>query len=75
MDLLSNRTCSGLNCDTLIKTTVLFNKYTGLDLHTPVFSHNQLYTLLSLAHPIYVIFPETKNGTSTINAAYPEVLY
>ena len=51
--------------------------YTGLDLHTPVFSHGQLYVALSQCTSlsrIYVLFPETENGTNTINVVYLEAL-
>ena len=42
----------------------------GLDLHTPVFSHGQLYVALSCYTPesqIKVLFPENEKGTKTVN--------
>ncbi len=51
--------------------------YVGLDLHTPVFSHGQLYVALShctLGQWIRVLFPPTENYTDTLNIVYPEAL-
>ena len=42
----------------------------GLDLHTPVFSHGQLYVALSCytsEFQIKVLFPENEKGTKTVN--------
>ena len=52
-------------------------KHVGIDLHTPVFTHGQLYVALSRAtskSQIYVLFPEGEAGTQTQNVVYPEVL-
>jgi hypothetical protein len=49
----------------------------GTDLHTPVFSHGQLYIALSCCtcpDRIKVLFPEGSDTTCTINVVYPEVL-
>jgi len=49
----------------------------GIDLHTPVFSHGQLYVALSRctsSHRIKVLFPEDSDTTSTTNIVYTEVL-
>ena len=49
----------------------------GLDLHTPVFSHGQLYVALSRSTSgdrIKVLFPPDHNGTTTTNIVYPEIL-
>ena len=52
-------------------------KYVGIDLHTPVFSHGQLYVALShctSSDRIKVVFPELSDTTSTTNVVYTEVL-
>ena len=49
----------------------------GIDLHTPVFSHGQLYVALSHCTSedrIKVLFPEDSDTTCTTNIVYPEVL-
>jgi hypothetical protein len=49
----------------------------GIDLHTPVFSHGQLYVALSCctsSHRTRVLFPEDSDTTSTTNIVYTEVL-
>ncbi len=51
--------------------------YVGLDLHTPIFSHGQLYVALScctFGQRIQVLFPDTEKGTNTLNIVYPEAL-
>ena len=50
----------------------------GLDLHTPVFSHGQLYVALSHCTSessswIKVSFPENKKGTKTVNIVWPQI--
>ncbi|KIK73724.1 hypothetical protein PAXRUDRAFT_177639 [Paxillus rubicundulus Ve08.2h10] len=52
-------------------------QHVGLDLHTHVFSHGQLYVALShCTHPhnIKVIFPQDQNSTKTTNVVFTEVL-
>ena len=52
-------------------------KYVGIDLHTPVFSHGQIYVALSCctsSDRIKVVFPELSDTTSTTNVIYTEVL-
>jgi ATP-dependent exoDNAse (exonuclease V) alpha subunit len=52
-------------------------KHVGIDLHTPVFTHGQLYVALSQAtskHQIHVQIPSGEPGTQTQNVVYPEVL-
>ncbi|KIK74316.1 hypothetical protein PAXRUDRAFT_166368 [Paxillus rubicundulus Ve08.2h10] len=52
-------------------------QHVGLDLHTPVFSHGQLYVALSCCthpHNIKVIFPQDQNTTKTTNVVFTEVL-
>ena len=49
----------------------------GLDLHTPVFSHGQLYVALSYCTSeswIKVLFPENNKGTKTVNIVWPQIL-
>src|SRR5882762_5390378 len=51
--------------------------HVGLDLHSAVFSHGQLYVALShctSGERIKVLFPEGSQATSTLNVVYPEVL-
>ena len=51
--------------------------YVGIDFHTPVFSHGQLYVALSRctsSNRIKVVFPVDSNSTSTTDIVYPEVL-
>ena len=52
-------------------------QYVGLDLHTPVFSHGQLYVVLSQCthpHHIKAIFPLEQHHTKTTNIVFTEVL-
>ena len=52
-------------------------KHVGVDLHTPVFTHGQLYVAFSRAtakNQFYVLFLEGEEGTQTQNVMYPEVL-
>ena len=52
-------------------------KHVGIDLHTPVFTHGQLYVALPRAtakNQIYVLFPQGEAGSQTQNVVYPEVL-
>ena len=51
--------------------------HVGIDLHTAVFAHGQLYVALSCCTSpsrIKVLFPEDSDNTRTINVVYPEVL-
>ncbi len=51
--------------------------YVRLELHTPVFSHEQLYVAFShctSGQQIQVLFPDTEKGTNTLNIIYPEAL-
>jgi len=64
-------------CMTINKSQGQSLEYVGLDLRTPVFSHGQLYVGLSRctsSSNIKVLFPESEDGTKTINIVYPEVL-
>ncbi|KIK80089.1 hypothetical protein PAXRUDRAFT_159600, partial [Paxillus rubicundulus Ve08.2h10] len=52
-------------------------QHIGLALHTPFFSHGQLYVALShCTHPhnIKVIFPQDQNTTKTTNVVLTEVI-
>lgn len=52
-------------------------KYVGLDLRVPLFSHGQLYVVLSRAIStgrIKAVLPPDSDGLSTANIVYPEVL-
>ncbi|KIK77114.1 hypothetical protein PAXRUDRAFT_57230, partial [Paxillus rubicundulus Ve08.2h10] len=52
-------------------------QYVGLDLHTPVFSHGQLYEALSWCtnpRPVKVAFQREQNDTKTLNVGYTKVL-
>jgi ATP-dependent DNA helicase PIF1 len=49
----------------------------GIDLHVPVFSHGQLYVVLShctSSTRIKVLFPEHSDTTTTKNIVYKEIL-
>ena len=49
----------------------------GLDLHTSVFSHGQLYVALSHCtseSQTKVLFPEHEKGSKTINLVWPQIL-
>ena len=51
-------------------------EHVGLDLHTPVFSHGQLYVVLSCCTSgscIKVLFPSSQRENTTMNIVYPEV--
>ena len=48
----------------------------GLDLHTPVFPHGQLYVSLSCCtseSQIEVLFPENEKGTKTVNIVWSQI--
>ena len=49
----------------------------GLDLHTLVFSHGQLYVVPShctSGSQIKVLFTENEKGTKTVNIVWPQIL-
>jgi len=64
-------------CMTINKAQGQSVKHVGLDLHTDVFAHGQLYVALSHSTSsqwIKVLFKGTHNTTLTRNIVYPEVL-
>lgn len=51
-------------------------KNIGINLHTPVFTHGQLYVVLSRCTSksrVKILFPSTSENTTTTNIVYPEV--